>query len=156
MLDNIDFDKLKKSKFKLIGTLAISSILVFNVTGCINNNEYITTNNNESIQKEVVVKAPCSYEIIGEENYYKDGDAPHFTIFKKKKDTGEMNVYSGVTCDGLEKSTSFSKGNYLLFSEDIGEIEFSIDDLDEDYIITVDYNNKTLSIDKLNENNLSR
>ena len=155
MLDNVDFDKLKKNSFKLIGTLAISSILVFNVTGCINNNEYID-NNDEIVQEKVVVKAPCSYEIIGEENYYKDGKAPHFTIFKKKKDTGELNVYSGVTCDGKEKSTRFSKGDYLLFSEDIGEIEFSIDDLEEDYLITVDYNNKTISIDKVNDNNLSR
>ena len=154
MLDNIDFDRLKKNSFKLVGTLAISSILVFNVSGCINSNYIDTTE--DVVQEEVVVKAPCSYEIIGEENYYKDGDAPHFTIFKMKKDTGELNVYSGVTCDGKEKSTRFSKGDYLLFSEDIGEIEFSIEDLDEEYIITVDYNNKTLSIDKVNDNNLSR
>ena len=154
MIDNVNFDRLKKNSFKLIGTLALSGILVFNLTGCINNNEYIDNNNNVE-QEEVIVKAPCKIDIVGEENYYKDGKAPHFTIFKKT-DEGKWNIYAPFTCDGEEKSTSFSEGEYLLYSEDIGEIEFSVDNVEEEYSITVDYNNKTLNINNVNDNSLGR
>lgn len=150
MLDNVDFDKMKKNSFRLIGTLALTGILAFNLTGCINNpNDFSNNNAETTTQEEVVVKAPCAMEIIGEENFYKDGEAPHFSLFKMEEETGRWRLYGTYICDGREKSTHLSKGKYCLYSKDIGKYEFNVTDLDEEYKIVVDYNNMSINFDKI-------
>lgn len=130
-----------KIPFKTLGLLALSVILAFHLTGC-NSSDYAASETTTASEK-VVEKAPCSMEIIGAENYEGD-ENPHFSLFKKEYETDRWRLYGTYICDGKEKSTHLSKGDYTLYSRDIGKYEFSVDDLDREYTIVVDYNNNVL------------
>ena len=161
MLDNVDLEKLKKNSFRLVGTLAISSILAFNISGCVSNNNYYSNYEDEYNEEYIdyeeddndeVKKAPCTINISGEEAYYKeDGDVPHFTLFYIDEDK-KPHLYSCFECDEAQKETELSVGHYLLFSEDIGEIEFDVDNIDSKYTINVNYSNKKIEVNSIGLN----
>ncbi len=146
MLDNIDFNSLKKNSFKLIGTLALSGIIAFNVTGCVNINEYLKTKGNQK-QEETIVRAPCPIKFILPDIEYTHKTAPDFTIFKKDKETGKWKIYATYIGDNKDPFVGLVEGDYLLYSKDIGEYEFSVDDINQEYSITADYVNKTFSFE---------
>ena len=149
MINNIDYNIFKKNSFKLIGTIALSGILTFNLTGCVLNDNSFNNNSDDIVSEqeiEEVEKAPCTIEIIGADNYYHDGKAPHFSLFIRHDENDEWNLYSSFVCKEDTQSTRLTEGYYKLYSEDIGRFGFAIDNIDVEYTITVDYNNKIVKL----------
>ena len=61
--------------------------------------------------------------------------------------TDKWNIYATYIGDKKEQFVGLVEGDYLLYSRDIGEYEFSVDDLDREYKITADYENCTFTFE---------
>lgn len=149
MIDNIDFNKIKNNSYKLIGTLALSGIIAFNVTGCVNINEYLNPKENQK-QEETIQRAPCPIRFILPNIEYTHKTVPDFTIFIKDIETKKWKPYATYLGDNKDPFVGLVEGEYLLYSKDIGEYEFNVDDINQEYSITADYVNKTFSFETKN------
>lgn len=161
MINNCNIDDFKKKSFKLIGTLALSGILTFNLTGCVVDEAKIENDNTIKNEQQLddehhLPTTRCVIDITGDyENYTKDGRCPHFSFFYKKAGEDEWKIYSVFKCDGEEKDINLIEGNFLIYSRDIGQKEIYVDDTDDVYSVTLDYSNKTIDFQKTIDNNKS-
>ena len=92
-----------------------------------------------------IVKAPCTINITGAEKYYKDGHAPHFSLFIKDGQSGEWKFYTTILCEEEVQNTRLAEGDYKFYSEDLGRVRFSVVDPEKEYCIDIDYYEETVS-----------
>ena len=162
MINNCNIDDFRKKSFKLIGTLALSGILTFNLTGCVVDEAKIENDNTIKNEQQLddehhLPTTRCVIDIIGDYESYttEEGRLPHFSFFYKKPGEDEWKTYSVFKCDGEEKDINLIEGNFLIYSKDIGQKEIYVDDTDDVYSVTIDYSNKTIDFQKTIDNNKS-
>lgn len=138
------FDLSKSRYLKIPGIITVSVITASHLTGCCISYKPLSET---ASHKEDIVRAPCPIEFIGVDEHLDHKTAPDFTIFIKDQETGKWNIYATYIGDKKEQFVGLVEGDYLLYSRDIGEYEFSVDDLDREYKITADYENCTFTFE---------
>ena len=161
MINNCNLANFKNKRFKIIGTLALSGMITFNLTGCVVNETLIENDNNINIEQQQneeqhLPTTHCIIDITGDyENYSGEDGGPFFSFFYKNQDDEDWNIYSVFECDGEEKDINLIEGHYLIHSRDLGDKEIYVDDINDVYSLTIDYTNNTIDFHKTIDNNKS-
>lgn len=145
-IKNINKDLIKRSTFKVCFGISMIGVLA---TGYSTSKDYLRRTikpperSESTVNEDEYSTVTCNY--VGDYDYINNAD---IVVITSKQDSDDKYTTVSAMLDAGAPSVDLKPGEYSVLC-DLGKIDMTIDDVNEEYSVTIDYGNNIFECNKI-------